>query len=103
MLIPRNHAGLFITPYMFSSFSRYILFISEFIIICFMIYEAYQPNSHSSFHTAIVFKHAAAENLIQLCEQMIVTGWRVVLTNQAVRFITNKVAYNVNVLNDRLS
>ena len=103
MLMLRNQAGLFITLYMLPSFSRYMLFISEFIIICFMIYEAYEPNFHNSFHTAIIFKYAAAKNLIQPCEQMIITGWRVILTNQPVRFNINKIAYNVNVLYDRMS
>jgi hypothetical protein len=55
MLMPRNYAGFFITLYMRCSFSRYMLFISDFIIIYFMICEAYQPTSHSCFHTSIIF------------------------------------------------
>ena len=73
MLMPGNHTGLFITLCMRSSFSQYMLFISEFITIYFMIYEAYQPPSNSCFHTAIIFQYAAAENLIQPCERMIIT------------------------------
>ena len=70
--MPRNHTGLFITLYMRSSFSQFMLFISVFIIFYFMIYQAYQPNSNSCSHTAIIFKYTAAENLIQPCERMII-------------------------------
>jgi hypothetical protein len=74
--MPRNHADLLITLYMSSSLSRYMLFTSEciiIIIIYFMICEAYQPTSHNSFHTAIIFKYAAAAIWIQPCERMIIT------------------------------
>ena len=50
-----------------------MLFISEFITIYFKIYETYQPPSNSCFHTAIIFKYAAAENLIQPCVRKIIT------------------------------
>jgi len=71
--MPRNPAGVFITLYMRSGFSRYMLCTSEFIIIYFMICEAYHLPSHSCFNTAIIFKYAAAEILIQSCERMIIT------------------------------
>jgi hypothetical protein len=103
MVMPRNHGGIFITLYMRPSLSQYMLFMSEFIIIYFVICEAYQPLSHSRFHTAIIFKCAAAENLIQPCERLIIFRWRVILTMQAVKFFTNKTAYNVKVLYEKLS
>ena len=73
MLILRNHAGMFVTLYMHTMFSRYMLFTSEFIIIYLMIREAYQTPSHSCFHTAIIFKYATAEILIKTCERMIIS------------------------------
>jgi hypothetical protein len=73
MLMSRNHVGVFITLYTRSSFSRYMLCSSVFIIIYFMICEAYQPPSHSFYHTAIIFKYVAAGILIHPCERMIIT------------------------------
>jgi hypothetical protein len=74
MLMPRNPAGVFITLYMRSGFSRYMLFTSESIInFYFMICEAYHLPSHSCFNTAVIFKYSAAGILIQSCERMINT------------------------------
>jgi hypothetical protein len=61
------------TLYMRSSKTRYMLFISEFIIIHFMNCKAYQPNSRSGFHIVNIFKYAAAEISIQPSEQKIIT------------------------------
>ena len=79
---------------------RHMLFISEFIIIHFMICKAYQPYSHSGFHIVNIFKYAAAEISIQPSEQMLITRWRLILTDRTLRFITNKTALHVNVLYD---
>jgi hypothetical protein len=61
------------TLYMRSSMTRYMLFVSEFIIIHFMICKAYQPNSHSGFHIVNIFRYAAAEISIQPSQKTIIT------------------------------